>query len=115
VHSFPVTFFRQDIDNEMQGRIWSPISFFPARHAYGFWYRGASAGHVFNPPMAGTGHSAEKIEIIVTAGVTMGSGEMVIMCGFLSLLFSFFIAPKRGVGECLSSGFWVWNFILATA
>jgi MFS family permease len=81
--------FRQNIENKMQGRIWSLISFISQLGMLvAFCIAGPLADHVFNPFLADTGRFAETLGTIFGVGVSRGSGVMVMVCGFLLLLYT---------------------------
>jgi DHA3 family macrolide efflux protein-like MFS transporter len=88
--------FRQNIANEMQGRIWSLISLISQ---IGMLVALSSAGvladHLFNPLLTDNGRLAETVGSIIGTGSARGSGLMVIISGFFLVLYSLFIT-KRG-------------------
>ncbi len=91
VNSSLEVLFRQNIDNKMQGRIWSLISFISQiGMLMAFFIAGPLADRVFNPLLADTGRFTETVGTIVGPGVSRGSGVMVMICGCLLLLYSLF-------------------------
>ncbi len=88
--------FRQNIANEMQGRIWSLISLISQ---IGMLVALSSAGvladNLFNPLLTDTGRLADTVGSTIGTGSARGSGLMVIISGFSLVLSSLFTA-KRG-------------------
>jgi len=88
--------FRQNIDNEMQGRIWSLISLISQiGMLVALSIAGVLADYLFNPLLADNGRLAETVGSFIGTGSARGSGLMVIISGFLLMLYSLLTA-KRG-------------------
>jgi DHA3 family macrolide efflux protein-like MFS transporter len=87
--------FRQNITNEMQGRIWSLISLISQ---IGMLVALSSAGvladRLFNPLLTDTGCFAKTVGSVIGTGSARGSGLMVIISGFFLVLYSLFIIKK---------------------
>ncbi len=88
--------FRQNIINEMQGRIWSLISFLSQiGMLVALSITGALADNLFNPLLTDTGRLAETVGSIIGTGQERGSGLMVIISGSVLMLYSIYLAKRR--------------------
>jgi hypothetical protein len=87
--------FRQNIANEMQGRIWSLISLISQTGMLvALSIAGVLADHLFNPLLTDNGRLAKTVGSIIGTGSARGSGLMVIISGFFLVLFSLYTAKK---------------------
>jgi hypothetical protein len=87
--------FRQNIANEMQGRVWSLISLISQTGMLvAFSITGLLADNLFNPLLTDTGLLAGTVGKIIGVGAERGSGLLVIIAGMLLVFCSFFIAKK---------------------
>ena len=88
--------FRQNIANEMQGRIWSLISLISQiGMLVALSIAGVLADHLFNPLLTDNGRLAETVGRIIGTGSARGSGLMVIISGFFLVLSSLYTAKRE--------------------
>ncbi|MEE4243638.1 MAG: MFS transporter [Desulfopila sp.] len=96
IHSSLEVLFRQNIANQMQGRIWSIITFVSQTGMLlAFAIAGPLADHVFNPLMISTYIYADTFRSIFGTGVSRGSALMVAVCGTLFLLSSLYTTTEK--------------------
>lgn len=87
--------FRQNIANEMQGRVWSLISLVSqAGMLVALATTGVLADYLLNPLLTSDGCLAETVGRIIGTGMARGSGLMVIISGFFLVLTSVFISKR---------------------
>lgn len=87
--------FRQNIPNEMQGRVWSLITLISQTGMLvALSITGLLADNVFNPLLTDNGFLAETFGRIIGTGAARGSGLMVIIAGILLVLYTLLIAKK---------------------
>ncbi|WP_163337306.1 MFS transporter [Desulfopila sp. IMCC35008] len=87
--------FRQNIANEMQGRIWSLISLISQiGMLVALATTGMLADRLFNPLLTEDGYLAETIGQIIGIGPARGSGLMVIISGIFLVLISVCIRER---------------------
>ncbi len=87
---------RTNIDNNIQGRIWSLVSFTTqAGMLLSFSCTGFLADRVFNPLFSEEGFFADWIGNYVGSGNTAGSSIIVMIAGFLLCLTSLIICKKH--------------------
>lgn len=88
--------FRQNIANEMQGRVWSLISLITQIGvAMAFGIAGFLADHLFNPLLTPTGLLSDTVGRMIGTGPSRGSGLMVMMGGFSLLLYGLFLRAGK--------------------
>lgn len=99
VNSSLEVLFRRNIDNDMQGRVWSLISLISQTGAVtAMGLAGPLADHLFNPLLTDEGRLSDTVGRIIGTGVSRGSGLMVMVAGFLLLGFAILIA-RDGKGS----------------
>lgn len=87
--------FRQNIANEIQGRVWSLISLISQTGMLlAFGVTGLLADYVFNPLLTDAGILAGTVGKLIGTGATRGSGLLVIIAGILLVISSFSIAKQ---------------------
>ena len=93
--------FRRNIDNGLQGRLWSLISLISqAGMLVAFGVAGVLADRVFNPLLSVGGPLADSVGRVIGTDAARGSGLMVMMSGCLLVLLSLLAVPggaHRGV------------------
>lgn len=89
--------FRQNIANEVQGRVWALISLISQLGMlFAFGVAGVLADHVFNPLLTEHGALAGTLGKFLGVGAARGSGLMVIIGGFLLAFYALLtIQPER--------------------
>jgi hypothetical protein len=93
--------FRRNIENKMQGRIWSLISLISQiGMLLALSITGLLADQLFNPLLTDNGLLAETFGSIIGTGVARGSGLMVILSGLFLVLCALFIAKRSEYYNC---------------
>jgi MFS transporter, DHA3 family, macrolide efflux protein len=97
--------FRQNIANEVQGRVWSLISLISqGGMLVAFGMVGVLADRVFNPLLTDNGRLAATIGKIIGTGAARGCGLMVIISGCLLALYALVMTKQdRGAEKIVAA------------
>jgi MFS family permease len=91
--------FRQNIDNALQGRVWSLISLVSQLGMLvAFSAAGFLADRIFNPLFMDQGCLANTVGIFIGTGMARGNGLLIIISGVLLSSFALFTVFDRKVG-----------------
>jgi len=81
--------FRQNITSDMQGRVWSLISFISQIGLImALAITGILADFVFNPLLTDTGLLADSVGRFMGTGANRGSSLLVVICGAMLILYT---------------------------
>lgn len=87
--------YRGNIDNEMQGRVWSLISLISqSGMLVAFGVAGVLTDRVFIPLLADNHRLSDILGSMIGAGAARGSGLMVVVSGSLLLLVALFLRKE---------------------